>query len=278
MLAMKINVGCAGWSYNDWAGPFYPKSLNQADWIRYYSSYFEITEINTTFYQLPALEIVQKWYASVPESFSFIVKVWQEISHSFNISDVQEKIETFLAHLSPLKEKLKGFLFQFPPSFNFTVSHVQKIEKILSAFPGNSPKYLELRHDSWKGDSDNEVKQELAEILRKNENGFVVTGFLDRYSPILLNRQSQYYIRLIGDRKLSKFNARQRELPDITRQFWNIVDSIRNKPSVDSLIIIVNNHYRGFAPQDANEILQMLGKKVKKIGHQHTLDAFLAKK
>jgi uncharacterized protein YecE (DUF72 family) len=275
---MEIRVGCAGWSYQDWVGPFYPRGLNGSEWLRFYSTHFDIMEINTTFYQLPPLQLVQSWYSVVPESFSFIAKVWQEITHSFSAPDISDKIETFIAHMVPLKEKLKGFLFQFPPNFRFTTSHVQKIERILSGFPARYPKYLELRDDSWIGDLDNTIKQDLHEIVQKNENTFIVTGFLEGYTPIFPKHQSKYYIRLIGDRKLSKFNARQREQRDINNQFWNIVESIKRKPDVDSLIIIVNNHYRGFAPQDVNEILQKLGKPVKNIGKQHTLDAFFDKK
>jgi len=44
---IKINIGCAGWDYSDWRGPFYPKNLHRKYYLNYYSKFFDCIEINT---------------------------------------------------------------------------------------------------------------------------------------------------------------------------------------------------------------------------------------
>jgi hypothetical protein len=40
---MTILVGCSGWSYDDWAGKFYPLNLagKKGEWFSYYADYFQ---------------------------------------------------------------------------------------------------------------------------------------------------------------------------------------------------------------------------------------------
>jgi len=49
---MELKIGCTGWSYAGWQGPFYPKNLEQKNFLKFYSSIFDITEINSTYYKI----------------------------------------------------------------------------------------------------------------------------------------------------------------------------------------------------------------------------------
>ena len=40
---MDLKIGCTGWSYEGWSGTFYPKFLKSIEWLKYYSSVFDIT-------------------------------------------------------------------------------------------------------------------------------------------------------------------------------------------------------------------------------------------
>ncbi|MCK5713481.1 MAG: DUF72 domain-containing protein, partial [Hyphomicrobiaceae bacterium] len=56
-LRTPIYIGPAGWSYPDWAGSVYPpKKQRDFDPLEFISSYFNLIEINSTFYRLPARE------------------------------------------------------------------------------------------------------------------------------------------------------------------------------------------------------------------------------
>ena len=47
-----IFLGCAGWAYNHWRGPFYPSAL--ASELEFYAQYSPLNEINSTFYRIPS--------------------------------------------------------------------------------------------------------------------------------------------------------------------------------------------------------------------------------
>ncbi|HSB57947.1 MAG TPA: DUF72 domain-containing protein, partial [Nitrosopumilaceae archaeon] len=72
---MEIKIGCTGWSYTGWVGPFYPKTLNPKDHLKFYSSIFENTEVNSTFYRIPSQSMTLKWYKDTPDNFIFSAKL-----------------------------------------------------------------------------------------------------------------------------------------------------------------------------------------------------------
>jgi uncharacterized protein YecE (DUF72 family) len=52
-----VRIGCSGWIYRHWRGPFYPEKLAQKGWFAHYAATFETVELNTSFYHLPKPEI-----------------------------------------------------------------------------------------------------------------------------------------------------------------------------------------------------------------------------
>ena len=58
---VKVLIGCAGWSYQDWSGVFYPKPLKAGQFLSYYAKFFDYTEVNSTFYNLPSEATIRKW-------------------------------------------------------------------------------------------------------------------------------------------------------------------------------------------------------------------------
>src|SRR6266487_3947236 len=47
----RLRIGCSGWSYADWVGPFYPKDAKPGDYLRLYSTIFDAVEIDSTYYR-----------------------------------------------------------------------------------------------------------------------------------------------------------------------------------------------------------------------------------
>ena len=92
---VKISLGCAGWDYKDWVGPFYPKPLERYNHLEFYSKFFDIIEINSTFYNIPNKVTVSNWNNQVPQDFKFIVKVWQKITHNLNDPDLDYLLSQF---------------------------------------------------------------------------------------------------------------------------------------------------------------------------------------
>ena len=79
---MSIRVGCSGWTYKDWTGPFYPKGTKDRMRLEYYASRFDTAEINASFYRLPNETTVAGWRGRVPPGFCFAWKVSRFITHN----------------------------------------------------------------------------------------------------------------------------------------------------------------------------------------------------
>ena len=80
----RIRVGTAGWSYADWNGVFYPKPmLRGVDRLTYITRYFDVVEINSTFYAPANASKVEGWLAKTAHApdFRFAVKLWQRFTH-----------------------------------------------------------------------------------------------------------------------------------------------------------------------------------------------------
>ena len=57
----QTRIGCSGWTYKDWRGPFYPETIRLKDHFAYYATRFDTTEINGSFYRLPSEDAVRGW-------------------------------------------------------------------------------------------------------------------------------------------------------------------------------------------------------------------------
>ncbi len=123
----RLYVGCSGWSYSSWQGPFYPKGLEQSRWLQYYSRVFDYVEINSTFYSIPSHFSVKKWGINTPVDFRFTAKMPKVITHEKAMSNALRELDYFYSAMAPLREKLLAFLIQLPSSISFkTGFHAMK--------------------------------------------------------------------------------------------------------------------------------------------------------
>ncbi len=60
MAEKKYYLGPAGWSYPDWKNVVYPKGMKMHP-LNFLENYFNMVEINTSFYHLPRLSMVENW-------------------------------------------------------------------------------------------------------------------------------------------------------------------------------------------------------------------------
>ncbi|PSO07182.1 hypothetical protein B9Q04_12210 [Candidatus Marsarchaeota G2 archaeon BE_D] len=52
-LAGRVVLGCCGWSYREWVGPFYQTRRGM---FKQYSEVFGVAEVDSTFYRVPGRE------------------------------------------------------------------------------------------------------------------------------------------------------------------------------------------------------------------------------
>jgi uncharacterized protein YecE (DUF72 family) len=98
-------------------------------------------------------------------------------------------------------------------------------------------------------------------VLSKFVDGkriIVGTTYLDEVSPYYYPDQSFYYVRLIGNRDLTKFRQTQREQVTIMKELYQQITLRMKTPDITDIFVIFNNHFRGFAPQDYIDFRKML--------------------
>ncbi|MGB5909814.1 MAG: DUF72 domain-containing protein [Promethearchaeia archaeon] len=263
---VKISVGTAGWDYKDWKGTFYPQKLDKRQYLEFYSNFFDVIEINSSFYNLPSNEMVNNWANRVPQNFRFIIKVWQEITHNLGVFKINTRVAEFFQRFEPLKGKILGFLFQFPPRFKYSENHVEKLMSLVNHLPKNTESLyiFEFRDNSWF------ITENLASIIDGNK--FILgTTYKPGIKPYYLPNQNHYYVRLIGDRELTLFNRIQREQKESLHDLFQSISILNKTPDIYEIFIIVNNHFQGFAPESANLIKKRLYLPFKPLNQQKSL-------
>src|SRR5713101_5559834 len=76
----KILIGTASWSDPGFVARWYPKGMRAHERLGWYAQHFEMVEVNSTFYSVPDLRMVERWCASTPVAFTFDVKLHQLLS------------------------------------------------------------------------------------------------------------------------------------------------------------------------------------------------------
>lgn len=261
-----IKLGCAGWDYKDWIGSFYPKNLDRSFHLNFYSNYFDIIEVNSSFYNLPSEKYVKNWYQQVPNNFQFIIKVWQEITHKLGEDNIDVLIAKFFNTMTPLQEKLYGYLFQYPPWFKYSIEHENKIKILLKEIPLSRELNIifEFRDNSWF--NSNQFLKAL-----KNSGVTIATTYKPGITAYYNSNQRNYYIRLIGDRELTEFNKIQRSQDESITHLTKNIDKLLKNPKIYQIFIIVNNHFAGFAPESVNLLKKMLNLPVRDFSSQKKL-------
>ena len=148
-----ITIGTCGWSYKDWQGVLYPEHLGPADYLSYYAEKYPIVEVDSTFYRLPSLRMVQGWNDQTPDGFRFSLKVPQVITHEKLLVDCQEEAAAFWAAVRLLGEKLRCAVLQFGyfnrQAFAGQAAFLERLDPFLAKWPADVPVAVEIRNKSW---------------------------------------------------------------------------------------------------------------------------------
>ena len=260
----NIHVGCAGWAYKDWKGSFYPKSLQSSEYLSYYSKFFDFVEINSTFYNIPSENTINLWGEKTPDKFRFSVKIWKDITHSKNYFNIREKINSFFKPFHSIQNKISIYLLQFPPNFRYTTVNLEKLQEILELLPVEIKYAIELRNNSW-------FDEKIIGKLNKSQNKYFVLSYRFKTQIYYPEAQRIQYIRMIGDRDLTKFNKIQRKKIGAFNEVYKLVQNYSKMPQITDVFVIFNNHFRGFSPHDVNEFKKKMGLPFKKFNKQANL-------
>jgi uncharacterized protein YecE (DUF72 family) len=143
---MRVFTGTSGYSYKEWKGRFYPEKMKEAEMLTFYAGRFPTVEINNTFYRMPAADMLRKWDEQTPESFTFVLKAPQRITHHKRLGDVDGDVGHFFDTAKALGPKLGPVLFQLPP---YMKKDLDRLKAFLDLLPKGPPAAFEFRHESW---------------------------------------------------------------------------------------------------------------------------------
>jgi len=278
--APEIRIGTAGWSYKDWDGVFYPPAVQRkkVHALEYLAHFFDVVEINTSFYGHLKPELVKLWVRKVAfnPNFVFTAKLHQSFTHS----PLAVMEPTSAASIRPTDEdeakaregldalagegKLGALLIQFPVSFKNTNLNREYLERLLRQFI-EYPRVVEVRHESWNNE----------ETLASFRRGDVAFCNIDQptigqsLAPTEHVTSKLGYVRLHGRNYKDWFNSDDRN--DRYNYLYSENELGAWKEKIETVAskarttyVITNNHYEARAGANALELKSMLsGKRVK---------------
>ncbi len=190
-------IGAGGWAY------FQVPGVNS---LVAYSKAFNFVELNSTFYQVPPKEEVEKWRRLVPRDFQFSVRANRIITHKCRLRPNEEAIETF--------EKMKEICItldatvlhlQTPPSLELTSTTTAGLQDLLSSVElGDVRLALEARNPECR-----ELPNELVKVMQDHNMVHCVDlsrGEMPAYESDLL------YTRLFGKGEHNIYQPSDEEL------------------------------------------------------------------
>ncbi len=240
----RLYIGTSGWSYR-WQGIFYPLEIKSADYLPYYATQFNATEINSSFYHFTMAKTIEKWLSITPDTFKFAPKLNQEITHNRKFKDVDEPLDKFMSRFLLMGNRLGPVLVQIAASFHFDRYLAEDFFRTLRDKYPTQPFALEARHKSWFG-------EEALDLLRDYAITFVIASAGKRFPGLEVTTTDTAYLRLHGDEQLYAS-----AYPDerLERYAFMVKDWLLDGKEV---WVFFNNTITGNAVHDARKLRQLV--------------------
>jgi uncharacterized protein YecE (DUF72 family) len=239
----SINIGTSGWSYKDWIKLFYPASLKQTEWLRFYAQTFKTTEINTSFYHTPAVTTTAGWKSKVPADFVFCPKMSRYLTHMKKLNDAEPVMQRFFDAFLPMKRKIGPVLVQLPAVVAWDKDKAENFYRICKTHYGYYRFAMEVRHQSWlePASIDQMKKYNIAFVISQSGTGFP-------YAELITAQH--IYVRFHGPEALYASGYPDKQLKQFASLFrkW--------KKEGHSVWAYFNNDIGGHAIRDAKQLIR----------------------
>ncbi|MBD3282068.1 MAG: DUF72 domain-containing protein [Candidatus Portnoybacteria bacterium] len=243
-----IYIGTSGWSYKEWKNKFYPKNTPTKNFLKYYSKTFNTAEVNSSFYHLPKKQTLEKWKETTNKDFLFSLKASRFITHIKRLK-TKTPWNKFKNTVITLKNNLGPILFQFPKNFHAKEETKNNIEDFIKYIRKDWRTYkiaFEFRHDSW-------FNEQNYKMLRKHNISLVIADS-SQYPRKNISTADFAYFRYHGPTTLfsSKYTKNQ------LKKEKEIINKIKKRTK--DIFIYFNNDVNAYAPQNAQELMDILKK------------------
>ena len=286
---MKILVGTASWTDPGFVAKWYPKTIRAADRLAWYSEHFNLVEVNSSFYAVPARAQVKRWCEQTPDEFTFDVKLHRVLSrHSagpetlppdlrklarVNAGKVQLTPDLeralaarFLEEIEPFRQadKLGALLLQLSPSFSPRANQLAELEHVFDCLRGTMVA-VELRNRNWVTGAQREST--LAFFKERNVSFVSVDAPDDKHFMVMPSedyvtgrlaylrfhgRNAEGYIK--GRSVAARFNYlySAQEVKELAQRAAKLA---AQAPAVH---VILNNNADDYAPRNAADLRKVL--------------------
>ena len=256
--AGKIRVGTSGYSFADWVGAFYPEGTPRGRMLDEYVKHFDVVEINSSYYRIPAPGMFDRMERKTPPGFEFVVKLYKGMTHE--IEDDDSMYRVFAESVVPLKEagKFGGYLAQFPWKFKKSDEALAHLSTLRERF-GEDPLFVEFRHDSW-------IERATFEFLRELGIGYCSVdepNLKGLVPPVVAATTDTGYVRFHGRNARNwwgrgggdryDYNYTREELSEWTKKLLEL------EAKVNKVYAFFNNCHAGHAARNAELMMGMLG-------------------
>lgn len=282
-MRQKLNIGTCSWKYDSWQGLVYP-GKKPFNYLKEYSNHFNCVEVDQWFWSLfagnkvvlPKPETVREYAGSVPDDFTFCIKVPNSITltHHYKKRQADPFVPNphflspslmleFLERLEPLHKHLGPLIFQFEYLNKLKMpGGVRQFSDQLGNFVEQLPKEFTY---SVETRNPNYLARGYFEFLAQSNlyhvflHGYYMPSIFDVYRKHRDNIRDLAVIRLHGpDRQ---------DIEKMTGQKWHeivapkdddittlikMLEFMRSKGL--EIFTFVNNHYEGSAPRTIQKI------------------------
>ncbi|MBN1962140.1 MAG: DUF72 domain-containing protein [Deltaproteobacteria bacterium] len=259
---VSLWVGTSGYSYPEWVDAgIYPPGTKSARMLPLYARDFAVTELNYTWYQMPRAEAIERQRALVPPIFKFCAKLTRTMTHEIDAKTWQNEAAKYRHGIAPLLQsrQLLAILIQFSAGFERSTKNRNYLSALLEELQG-LPLAVEFRNASWaNGKVFTELERRQVTLVSVDEPS--LPGLFP--SLDIVSNPELFYVRFHGR------NAKGWGSGKMAQQFdYNYSDDELAKWLEEKLqrmitlakngVLFFNNHVRGQAPRNAQQLVKLL--------------------
>jgi len=249
-----LRLGCQGWNYPAWVGPFYPTRTRAADFLSTYARAFDTVEVDSTFYAIPAVKTVRGWAERTPDHFTFALKLPQEITHEKHFVGAGDAATRFFDVARELGPKLGPILIQCGPELG--VQDFEVVEDFLHTLPSDLMFSIEFRQKGW-------INERTHEMLTQRNIGLALVDarWVPRAWMLKLAARptctTHTYVRWMGpDRAITDYSHVQIDRTAELESWAEVLPALAVRVPVYGY---VNNHFTGHSPSNVRWLQSKLG-------------------
>lgn len=244
---MPAHIGTSGWNYKHWAGGrFYPPRLPATRWLEHFSRVYSTVEVNSSFYNIPSAESVARWSRTVPEGFTFALKIWKGITHYRKLHDCREFLERFFASARVLPVAQRApLLLQLPPHLTINLERLDTfLRDFRSVLHGARWRLaVEFRHASWLTPETMQLLDTHHVALSLSDHGRCVIDEPNDVDLVYVRRHGKNYDGSYSPEQIAADAARIRSWTRAGRAVY----------------VYYNNDLGGHAVDNARQLMEALG-------------------